>query len=150
MRPINRWAPVLPVQAMHTFSISQPVATHFRSATCAEVGCTNRERGWETKVPSGSPAEALVRVLSRDHRLRFVETFLPDGVICFTFYAGQRCFDSIQRGHKKSLERPAIHVHRGGDWRGNPTGGRTTMKPADWVDKFREDTDKIVTRIQRG
>jgi hypothetical protein len=144
MRPLNRWDPVLPVTAMQTFTVAQPLATHWRKATCAEVDCPHYLNGWATTVLTGGPDEALIRRAGR----KFVLTDADPGFTRFVFEAGQACFKAAS--HRVPNGRDALHVARSGDWRGCPRSDVRQMRPVDWLDKFRTDLDVVKTRMEQG
>lgn len=136
-----RVQPAGPAVAYRTFQVSRPLTTHFRKATCAEVGCDAWCNGWITRVQNPEQADYIRRHSGRT----FEETEL--GV--FWFAAGQTCFGAD--GHRAPLEREAIYIARGGDHRGNPTGERRVhATPADWVDEFSEHQDWLKTLQERG
>jgi len=139
--------PALPAAAYQTFEISAPLATHWRPATCAEVECDHYVHGWQTIVPSDSPAAEYIRHdKTRSHR----EERRDGGLACFTFGPGQRGF-APGHDHKLPVGRPERFTERGGDWRGNPRGDvRVHATPDDWVDSFANHQDKLKTRLERG
>lgn len=143
-RPVNRWDPLLPVTAMQTMQVAQPLATHWRKATCAEVDCPHHVHGWATTVLVGSGDEALVRRSGR----RFVVTDADPGFVRFVFEPGQACFRAGQ--HQVPVGREPLYVARSGDWRGCPRRDTRQMRGADWLDKFRTDLDVVKTRMEQG
>lgn len=153
MRPLNRYAPALPVQHMQTYRIASPVGTHTRPATCAEVGCTPYLQGWVTVVPASSPdpkayTADYVRAVAAgrvDHiRRHCTERAAEGGLVEFHFPAGQRCFSESK--HRKSLDRPEIYLVRGGDWRGNTGLIRRHTRPEHWVEDMQTTLDKAGRR----
>lgn len=135
----------LPVTEVKTYSVSSPIQTHRRPATCEEVDCRAWRDGWQTIVPREGPQAYYIRN-DRSRRCHEV-TGMTDRMATFLFDPGQRCF----RQHSKSLERPEIYVVRDGDWRGNPTGRRRVhRRAADWVDDFAEHVDGIERLRERG
>jgi hypothetical protein len=147
----NRVRPALAVQHMKTYAISQPMQSHFRKASCAEVECDGYTHGWMTRVPAGS--EMAQYILSKQHGRHFTETTghsnLAAGEQEFLFPPGQSCFRASE--HRIFLDRPAFFVVRDGDWRGNPTGRtRQHTRAEDWVDDFRTHQDRIAQAHQRG
>jgi hypothetical protein len=135
--------PALPAHAMRSFQIVQPLATHWRDATCEEAGCEHHLHGWRTIVAADSPQAAYIR---QDRTRRHAETREAAGVACFTFEPGQRCFGV----HKVPTGRPQRYFDRGGDWRGNPRGDVAELNAADWLDSFASHQDKIATAMERG
>lgn len=151
MRPINRpWTPQLNPMAYQTFALSQPIATHFRPATCAEAGCGNYRNGWVSKFDEATElgqrqAYYVRKVAGR----RFTESRDEAGLTVFTFEAGQACFASGE--HRVPLERPVNHHVWRGDWRHQPRRDEvTTMHGEDWIDMFANHQDKLHTALERG
>lgn len=110
--------PALPPQLRTTFGIHKPTDTHYRPASCAEVDCADHTRGWTTRVLTGSDDERLLqRAMSGRvdrHRRRAIAR--PDGgFMVYAFPAGQPCLKASS--HRVTLDRPPIHIIRGGDHR---------------------------------
>lgn len=136
----------LPIGAYKTYVIAQPLATHFRHATCAEIECPGYLNGWVTVVPSDSPQAVYIRTGSKRH---FVEQPAGAGLAEFRFAAGQRCFGAER--HKVPVGRPPLYVVRDGDRRGNPTGRQMQhATPEDWRDDLGEHQLKIIDARQKG
>lgn len=148
MRPLNRVDPALPVQAMKTYAIASPVATHYRDGTCEEAGCLAHQHGWQTSIDEstdlGQRQAHYIRKLSGR---RFTERRTEVGLTAFGFVAGQQCFTR----HKVSLERPEFYLVRAGDWRGDPRGDSSHFftGPDPWVNDFGEHQDRIA-RVVNG
>jgi hypothetical protein len=145
---LNRIEPQLPAAAMKTYSIASPKATHYRPATCAEVGCEMSLKGWETKVDVSTVLGARQ---ANYIRLRSGRAFLPPveigDLVIFTFPAGQTCFAE----HLVPLGRPEFYLVRDGDWRGNPRGTAATRHNADtWVDDFANHQQRLADRLEQG
>lgn len=134
-----RVQPRVGAEHQQTWRISSPIATHWRPATCDEVDCEPWRNGWLTVVPAGSDLEDIVRRSGR----AFTEERRPEGLIAFTFQAGQRCFRTTE--HRVPLDRPELYVVRDGDWRGNPRGtpARCYDKAYQWVDDMHGHLDRI-------
>jgi hypothetical protein len=134
MRPLNRIQPALPVQAYKTFEVRRPLATHFRPGTCAEADCPAYERGWTTNVDESTDlGQAQAHYIRKESGRRFREESHPEGMTAFVFEAGQKCFAE----HRVPLDRPALYVVRGGDWRGNPLREfYQHSRPDFWVEDF--------------
>lgn len=139
-----RIEPAMAPPAYKTYTLRQPLATHWRAVTCAGFGCPAWMHGWVTTVPPDSDQAAWIRGGSGR---KFAETRSEDGFAVFTFLPGQDCFASAS--HRVSLQRPQIYSERSGDWRWNPRDTRI-LTAADWVDSFANHQDRIKTRIERG
>lgn len=149
MQPF-RLTPKLPVSAMKTYSVSAPLSTHFRDATCAEVRCEAYESGWMTTIDESSElGQRQAYYIRKQSGRKFTETSMSEGRTIFTFEPGQKCFRADT--HKVRVERPEIYVVRDGDWRGNPAGAvRRHANAADWVDDMANHQDKLATRLEQG
>lgn len=141
LTPSNRIAPVGPVRAYQTFSVTAPLATHFRPATCEEIECEAMRNGWITRAQSDEQSEYIRRHSGR--------TFVEREPGVFVFAPGQICFAAAS--HRMRLEREEIYTVRDGDWRGNPTGHIRKHTRSDlWVEEFAEHQDFIKTIQERG
>lgn len=143
-----RLNPRMPVGAYKTYQVSAPVATHTRAATCDEAGCQQHTNGWVSPIDErtelGRQQAWYIRNES-GRRFREDRDQLP-GVTMFVFEPGQQCFAE----HRVPLDRPALYVVRGGDWRGNPTGDIVRRKPDEWVDDFATHQNKLATELEKG
>lgn len=136
-----RIQPAAPVQAYRTFAVTAPLATHFRRATCEDVGCGAFMHGWITRAQTSEQADYI-----RRHSGRTFEEREP-GV--FVFAAGQTCFAADS--HRTRLEREEHYIVRDGDWRGNPTGNIRKHTTSDhWVEEFAEHQDFLNAIKERG
>lgn len=138
---LNRIQPAGSVNEYRTFSISAPLSTHFRAATCEEAGCEAYQHGWLTRTVNDEQADYIRRHSGR--------SFTEDERGVFVFAPGQTCFAASH--HRVRIERDELCVVRDGDWRGNPTGKtRTHTKPEFWVEEFAEHQDFLKTIQERG
>jgi hypothetical protein len=145
MREMNRNDRLLLAPgAYQTYSITKPRDTLIR-AVCEQVGCAAWRYGWESTVDesTGLGRSQAVYIRQRSRRT-FTETRTGAGLTVFRFESGQRCFANHET-------RPEIYVVRDGDWRGNPTGrARTHQRPADWVEDFGLNQQRLGDDKQRG
>lgn len=149
-RPIK---PVGPVQAYKTYSLSAPIETHRRRATCREIDCPQWIEGWETPVIPGSTDEALLRRMCDGliDGVRRYFTELPirsDGMLRLHFAAGQPCLAAST--HTVTLEREPLYVVRGGDWRSSTGLIRRHTRGNDWVEDFAEHQIYVAGWQERG
>lgn len=144
MRPLMRPDPILPVQGMETYEIISPIQTHTRPATCEEVGCEPFLNGWMTTL-SRAKQSVLIRVVRASGR-PFTEATDGD-TVTFVFEPGTPCFKAAE--HRLPLDRPALFLKRGGDWRAR-TYEPIRMRSVDWVDDFANHQESIVDRQRRG
>jgi hypothetical protein len=150
-RETFRVIPGMPVQAMRTYGISSPIATHYRRATCAEVECGPTVNGWKSLADESTPDGQRRAHYIRKQSGRHFSEGREGSLTVFWFPPGQMCFDSGNDQHMVSLERPATFLVRDGDWRGNPSGSRRVhQRPEDWVEDFAENLDQVKTQIERG
>jgi hypothetical protein len=141
---VNRLQPVLPVGGVQTYQILAPRDTHWRTASCAEIGCHAYASGWITPVLAGSRDEAILRQ-ARPNMWTRVER-AANGFLNYHFAAGTRCLGAAR--HRVRIERTELFVRRDGDWRW--LGQPTMYKPEDWVDHFANHQDRIATIVNRG
>jgi hypothetical protein len=141
-----RIEPNMPADAYKTYSIKSPQSTHFRPATCAEMGCPAHQNGWRSTID-----EATVLGQQQGHYIRkqsgrrYVEERLESGLTQFTFEAGQRCFTE----HQLKLDRPELYFVNNGDWRAS-SGLRQHSRAADWVEDFGEHQQRLADQLERG
>lgn len=136
-----------PTHTMRTFQIDQPLDTHYRRATCAEVECAAHAGGWVMGFDLTDPDKAAAARWIRDRSGRTFSAVVADGKVTLTFPAGQSCFAK----HRVPLGREPFYVVRGGDFRGNPERYRVVHRDADtFVDQWDTDLDKLNTIRERG
>lgn len=154
MMPSNegmRIVPELPAHAYKTYQIITPLSTHFRPATCTEVDCPQQAGGWRTTVDERTNlGQGQAHYIRSESGRRFTEHRDEAGLTVFTFEAGQRCFAADK--HRVRLDRPEHFLVRGGDWRGDPMGGRPFLhsSPDNWVEDFALHQQDVSERIERG
>lgn len=130
-----------------TFQIVSPIATHWRPATCKEVGCRKWEGGFRSSIDVstdiGQRQAAYIETQSGRHFLR-TQT---GSIMVYDFHPGQPCFTE----HRVPLERPPLYVIRDGDHRGNPRGTTPqTRTPDEWVDQFGAHQQRIADAHEKG
>lgn len=147
MRPLNRVKPKLAAAQMKTYEIAAPADTHFRRATCAEVGCEAYEKGWQLRKEVLSPE--LLHTVETSGR-SYAEMPVREGETWMVFAPEQPCFRAA--AHRIRLERPELFVVRGGDWRGNPLNVETRVHsgPDPWVDDFATHQEKLANEEKKG
>lgn len=141
----------MPVAAYQTFSVHMPTETHWRDATCEEVGCERWAKGWKTSFVPGTVEGDKIRyfIKSSPIRRKYTVVRLADRTEVI-FEAGQECFrqDAAATRHRRPVPRPQIHVVRGGDWRNG--WDRRVVSSSEWVDRFATNQDRLKTAIERG
>jgi len=138
-----------PSHQMRTFQLDQPLATHYRRATCEEVSCAAQAGGWRMAFDLTVPEKREAARFIRDHGGRsYTYELLDEGrKIIFTFAAGQRCFET----HRVPLERDPFMIVRSGDIRGPGDGWRMQhTSPGSFLDHWSSDLDQLNTIRERG
>lgn len=146
---VQRLLPAMPVQAYKTYGMSMPLSTHWRAATCEEVGCEAYRKGWVSTFDLSTDLgtkqyEHCKADKSRSWSMQRATLTL----VKFVYKPGNRCFRSGD--HRMPLERPALFTVRGGDWRAATTSVRTHVRAEDWVEDFSIHQDRLATAIERG
>ena len=147
---LNRPVPKLGAQCYKSYSWRQPLETHFRRVSCADVQCADYRKGWVTLVDTATELgqrqfDYLTRDASRSPHMEKTGTSL----VSFTYPPGSQPFDSSRHEHHKPIGYDPIMLVAGGDFRGNPRGGRPRiMRPADWICDFATHQDTLA-RAQR-
>lgn len=124
-----------------------PTETHWRKATCKEVGCPRYLNGWKAQVEVMTPQQKRV---IKEGRWRCRELRVAPGETWWLFEAGQTCFQAAD--HRIQLGKPELFVVRDGDWRGNPRRTPTVRhkRPESWVDQFADHQDKLAKAQRQG
>ncbi len=125
--------------AFKTYSLSQPIATHTRKATCEEVDCEHWREGWTYDVRQLD--ERLIRAIRLSGKRFREQEHL--GVTYWVFHPGQQCF----REHRVSNDREAFHLITPNS-RGLNRKTATLWKPDEWLENFALHQDKI--KQERG
>lgn len=138
----------LPAHAMKTFEINQPLATHYRLATCQEVECPRYANGWTLTFDLSDPEHVQA---ANTIRLKSGRSFtigpIVGTTVTLSFPGGQRCF----KAHHVPLERDPLMIVRGGDFRGNPRGeSRVHTSGESFVDEWATDLGKLAHEQEKG
>ena len=119
-----------------TWSIAQPLDTHFRPATCKESNCRHWREGWRTVIDEATTmGQQQAHYIRRESGRQYREAKNEMGLTVFTFEAGQRCFGR----HRIAIERDAVFKKNG-----------LGMFGWDWFDDFKENSHKLQTQISKG
>jgi hypothetical protein len=147
MMHLNRIQPQLPPQFYRTYQLASPLTTHFRKATCAEVGCEHYRIGWQVRIEGLRPE--LLKAAKTSGR-SYREEHRAEGETYLVFEAGQACFRAGE--HRIRTDRPPLYIVRDGDHRGNPRGtkARLHQRPEHWQEDFAGHQQKIADAIQEG
>lgn len=148
---VNRVAPLMRPEKYKTYAWSMPLASHWRPATCEEVGCDQYRHGWVSTFDLGTDLGLRqYEYCKADRERSFHMQRVSLTLVKFVYKPGNRCFRSGD--HRLPLGLPARFYVAGGDFRGNPraTPVRVHQRPEDWADDFASHQDRIATAIQRG
>lgn len=134
-------------ESYKTYSIVAPLATHFRPATCEEIGCEHYTKGWQVRVEGLSPQMLHA---ARTSGRKYAELTAAAGETWLVFEAGQPCFKRTE--HRVPVGRPELFIVRDGDRRGNPRGTRARqhLRPELWQEDFAEHQQGLADAIERG
>jgi hypothetical protein len=146
----GRIQPLMMPRAYKTYSISAPMRTHWRSASCEEYECDDFLKGFITTVDMTTDlGQKQFHYLSHDRTRTYRMEQLNIYVVQFIYGPGNRCFRSDE--HRIPTGRPARYLVVGGDWRGNPErSGRIHRCAEDWVDDNANHLIKLQDVIKRG
>ncbi|MGW3144834.1 hypothetical protein ACWDG1_09165 [Streptomyces sp. NPDC001177] len=144
---LSRPEPLMDASAYKTYAMVSPLSTHFRPATCEEIGCPHYTNGWRVRV-EGLPADLLHA--ARTSGRKYAEHRIAEGETWLVFEAGQKCFRASD--HRTRIDRPPLYVVRDGDHRGNPRGtkARLHQNPGNWVEDFATHQQAIADEIKKG
>jgi hypothetical protein len=133
--------------AYKTYAVVSPLSTHFRPASCEEIGCPHYLNGWRVRVEGLSPQDIHA---AKNSGRRWVEQRVAEGETWLVFEAGQSCFRVST--HRTRMDRPPLYVVRDGDHRGNPRGtkARVHHSPGNWLDDFATHQQAIADEIKKG
>lgn len=148
---VSRIEPLMPAQAYKTYGMSMPIRTHWRPATCEEIGCQAFSNGWVSTFDLGTELGAKQYAYCRNDKSRsFTAQRAGTTVIKLVYGPGNKCFQAGD--HKLPLDRPGRFYVAEGDFRGNPRNipVRVHRRAEDWVEDFSEHQDRLSTEIQRG
>lgn len=138
----------LPDRFYKTYQIAQPLDTHFRRATCEEVGCEAYEKGW-TYRKSDLIAGGLYEIVTKAGK-RYRETRLDDSAeVYVVFEPGQACFQAAK--HKVSLEREQLFfAGRGAGALYSSRKANQFANGEEWADSFAHHQDIISQVFEEG
>lgn len=145
---VQRIEPLMPASAYKTYGMSMPLRTHWRAATCEEVGCQAFSSGWVSTFDLGTELGAKQYAYCRQDKTRsFSAQRAGTTLIKLVYGPGNRCFQAGD--HRLPLERPGRFYVADGDFRAK-TVARVHASAENWVEDFSEHQDRINTEIQRG
>jgi hypothetical protein len=143
---VDPWNRQLPVSSYKTYAIRSPIQTHYRKATCEEIGCEAFQNGWAYLKEDLTPGDLYLATHSGK---RYREVHIGPGQNYIVFEAGQSCFGAAQ--HVISLHRPEFYfVGRGHTSVFQARHARAHANGDDFVDDFANHQDKLNTTFKRG
>lgn len=140
--------PRMDPQNYKTYAVVAPISTHFRPATCEEMGCPAYLNGWRVRVEGLAPD--LVHA-ARNSGRKYVEQSIGEGETWLVFAPGQPCFRASDH-RTRVMDRPPLYVVRDGDHRGNPRGTKARLhhSPDNWLDDFATHQQSLADEIAKG
>lgn len=148
---VSRVEPLMAPEAYKTYGMSMPLRTHWRPATCEEVGCAAYRSGWVSTFDLSTELGQKQYAYCKDDRSRsFSMQQASMTLVKLVYKPGNKCFQASD--HKLPLGRPGRFYVAEGDFRGNPRNipVRVHRSADNWVEDFSEHQDKIATAIQKG
>ena len=142
---MGRLDPLMAPGAYQTFTVAAPLATHWRKATCEEVGCPDYLNGWRLRVEGLD--ERDVYVATHAGR-RYRKVSVAAGETWLVFDGGQPCFKVST--HRRRVEREERYIVRGGDHRDNPSREVRETTATGWLDDFGEHQETLADRLGQG
>jgi hypothetical protein len=107
---------------------TRPQDSHWREASCQEVGCGQYLNGWQTVLPANNFAN--IDYIKRSG-LGFREE--SEGqLVRFIFESGQECFKGRAGGHRVPVERDPILFRNS-----------RMLAPLEWLDSMNDDLYRI-------
>ena len=103
---------------------TRPKETHWREASCREVGCGQYLNGWQTVLPANDIANV-------EYIRRSGLGFREEGegqLVRFIFEPGQECFKGRAGGHRMPVERDPLLLRNS-----------QVMAPLEWLDRMNDD-----------
>lgn len=126
------------------YRILNPTDTHFRRATCAEVGCAHYLKGWRVRIDTLPPE--LVHAARTSGR-RHEELTVAEGETYLVFEAGQPCFKAAT--HRTNVGRTPLYVVDTPQANGRVFRRRHTSSDS-WGDDLHTHTDAIFGELNQG
>lgn len=132
---------------LQTYQVSSPPATHWRPASCAEVGCVNHAEGWVIDCDTATLLGRRQReYLDSDRHGRYATSTLTEsGMVRFMFPPGQQCFEE----HRVQVRPELYLVRAGGAGKAGDLIRRHTTADG-WVEDFNETTSRVAEIRARG
>lgn len=149
----NRLASDLGPEHMKSYSVTAPIKTHWRPATCAEYECDEYLYGFRLTIDTSSQlGQAQYDYITHDKTRKFSMQKIGENQYVFLYQPGQEGMGRAHGDHRVAVGRPPILVVTGGDFRGNPRGTppRIHKRADDFIDEFANNQIRLREMIQRG
>jgi hypothetical protein len=153
MDDLNRIIPAVGPEHYKTYTITAPVTTHWRQATCEEYECDDFLYGFVLTIdPTTDLGQRQLAYVKQDKTRKGVVQQVGPNLIKVAYGPGQSCFEPKRSTHRVPVGRPPFYLVSGGDWRGNPRGTETLVhrRPDDWVDDCANNQNRIADAIRKG
>ena len=129
------------------YRILNPTETHYRPATCEEVGCQHYLEGWQSLIDEATElGQRQAAFIRGDRTRRHTEARNEAGITVFTFEAGQSCFRAGE--HRTNVGRAPLYVVD------TPRDGRVQRRlhssPDSWGDDLRTHQEDILGGLNKG
>lgn len=149
----NRILPNLPPEYYKSYSLRQPLRTHFRPATCYEFECDEFVYGFVLTMDLSTELGQRQLYYVQHDKSRKCHLQRVDLQIMKAVYGpGNDCFEPKRSQHRVPIGRPPFLLVAEGDWRGNPRGTpvRRHRNVEDWVDDFANHQQALSDAYQKG
>lgn len=138
--------PVVGPELLVSYSVRQPLATHWRPQTCQEASCVRWREGWQLDAKVVTP-QHLADLKSGGWHWTVLDVSATEQYLVFP--AGQRCLN-WQSHRTRAYDRPSLYLVRPGrvgEWRGTP---RVHTRADDWKDDFQHHLSQVADDRQKG
>jgi len=150
---LNRITPRLGPEYYQSYTMSLPLSTHWRPATCEEVDCPDFINGFVLTVDTSTDlGQKQYYYVTHDKSRKYSMQRLNQYTYKFIYGPGNNPFAGPAHEHRLPIGREPYWLVRGGDWRGNPRGIETRVhtKPEFWVEDCADNQQKLAEFEKRG
>jgi hypothetical protein len=149
----NRLVPELGPEHYKSYSLSAPLKSHWKKATCEEYECDEFVYGYVLTLYTGdSMFEERYYYLTHDKTRKHSMQRVSDACIKFIYGPGNDGMGQVHAEHRVPIGRPPFLIVAEGDFRGNPRGTRPLFhrRVEDWIDDSANQFDRLRTALQQG
>jgi hypothetical protein len=150
---LRRIQPRLGPEHFRTYTITAPIATHWRKASCEEYECDEFLNGFVLTIDTTTElGQRQLHYVRHDRSRNGSVQNVGPGVVKVFYPPGTMCWEPIKSTHRVPIGRPPYFLVHGGDWRGDPRGiGRLVhRRPSDWVEDFALNQIAIADTVRKG